>query len=328
MLTNYFLAFLSSFILGLISIFLFKKLSLRYKLLMPKGVPLIGGIAIGLAFCLGFLLGTGARLGVFVPLTGLFLGSLIILIFGVVDDRRELSVGAKFCVQITATAVLIFFGIRTQIVYIGAVANIIITLIWFLGITNAFNHLDVMDGLASGSAIIVSLAFFIVSALNGDALIAVLALSLCGAASGFFLYNMPPAKIYMGNAGSHFLGFVLAAIALMAHYAPLERKIALLSPLLILGFPIMDTAFLIMARISKKQLPFNKSNDHPALKFLSLGYSRRTALGVMFYFCFLFSASGVLLSHANGILSIVALVLIGLTGLFIILRMKRIKVHG
>ena len=105
----------------------------------------------------------------------------------------------------------------------------------------------------------------------------------------------------MGNSGSHFLGFALAAIALIISYAPLERKIALLSPVLILGLPIFDTAFLILARIIKKSLPFKKSNDHLALRFLALGYSKKKALLTMLALCLFFSISGVWLSQVPNI---------------------------
>lgn len=325
MLINYCLAFLSSFAAGLAATFLFGKASLRYKAFIPRGVPLVGGIAIGLAFLLGWL--AGWRGGFSMPARGLIGSSLIMLIFGVIDDHRELSVAAKLCGQLIASGILILSGIQTHIVYIGNIANIAITLIWLLGISNAFNHLDVIDGLAAGSAIIAGLAFFILAILNNDALTAVITLSLCAAALSFLPYNLPPAKIYMGNAGSHFLGFILAASALLLHYAPLERKIALLSPLFVLGFPIFDTAFLILVRISKKKLPFNKSNDHPALKLLAMGYSKKKALLAMLYFCFFFSLCGVLLSRAYGALGILLVVFAGLVGLLLALRMMRIPVN-
>jgi len=295
---------LSGFFLTVFFISLFKKLAVKYKILMPQGIPLVGGIAIGLSFAVVSILGFFLCRGFSQEVTGIIISSFTMLIFGIIDDWHELSIKAKFLVQIIATSLLILFGIKTQIVYIGNVANIIITFIWVLGITNAINHLDVIDGLAAGTVMFASLAFFAIAIFNGDIKTAALSLTLTVTAFSFLFYNFPPAKIYMGNSGSHFLGFVLAAIALVVSYAPLERKIALFSPLLILGLPMFDTAFLILARIVKKSLPFKKSNDHLALIFLALGYSKKKILLIMLALCLFFSISGILLSQVSSLFGI------------------------
>jgi UDP-GlcNAc:undecaprenyl-phosphate/decaprenyl-phosphate GlcNAc-1-phosphate transferase len=318
MLINCFLIFFSSFVAGMILVFLFKKIALRYKILTPQGIPLVGGIAMGLSFLFACLVWFLLYRSLLQETKGIIIASFIMLVFGIIDDWRELSILVKFLVQIIATTLMIAFGIRTQIVYIGNLANIIITFIWVLGISNAFNHLDVIDGLASGTAIIVSCAFFIVSFLGGDIKNAILALALSGAIFSFFIYNLPPAKIYMGNSGSHFLGFVLAAIALAISYAPLERKVALLSPLLILGFPIFDTIFLILMRLKQGKLVFKKSNDHLALRFLKMGYSKVKTLKAMLSLCLFFSLCGILVSQVSNqwgitIIAFVVLVIFVLT---------------
>jgi len=130
----------------------------------------------------------------------------------------------------------------------------------------------------------------------------------------------------MGNSGSHFLGFVLAAIALVISYAPLERKIALFSPLLILGLPIFDTAFLISMRIIKKSLPFKKSNDHLALRFLALGYSRKKTLLIMLTLCLFFSLCGILVSLVSNLSGITIIVFVGLVSLALTKKMSRVSV--
>ncbi len=256
----------------------------------------------------------------------IFAASFIMLVFGVIDDWKELSILAKFLVQVIATSLLILFGVRTQIIYIGNLANIIITFIWVLGITNAFNHLDVIDGVAAGTALIVSLAFFTISILNGSIENAILSLALSSAISGFLIYNLPPAKVYMGNSGSHFLGFTLAAVALIISYASLERKIALLSPVLILGFSIFDTGFLIMARIMKKSLPFKKSNDHLALKFLALGYSKKKVLLIMLGLCLFFCLCGILLSQVPNLVGIIIIIFVGFVSLALTKKMIKVEV--
>jgi UDP-GlcNAc:undecaprenyl-phosphate GlcNAc-1-phosphate transferase len=311
----------------MILVFLFRKIALRYKILTPQGIPLVGGIAMGLSFLfVACLVWFSLYRSLLQETKGIIIASLIMLVFGIIDDWRELSILAKFLVQIIATTLMIAFGIRTQIVYIGNLANIIITFIWVLGVSNAFNHLDVIDGVAGGTALIISLAFFIISFLGGDIKNAILALALSGAIFSFFIYNFPPAKIYMGNSGSHFLGFALAAIALAISYAPLERKVALLSPLFILGLPIYDTAFLIWARVIKKKLPFKKSNDHLALRFLILGYSKKKTLLTMLTLCLFFSICGILISQLSNLFGIIIIVCAVLVSFVLTNRMNKVQV--
>ena len=247
------------------------------------------------------------------------------LIFGVVDDWKELSISAKFLVQILTISLLIFLGIKTQIVGIGNFLNIIITFVWVIGITNAFNHLDIMDGLAGVTALIVSFAFFAVSIFNNDTRITIISLALAGATFGFLIYNLPPAKIYMGNSGSHFLGFVLASVALAISYAPIERKTALFSPLLILGFPIFDTAFLVFMRIKQKRSAFRKSEDHLALRLLKMGYSKSKILIFMFLLCLFFSLSGVAVSQVPNLFGIFIIVVVILASIVLSIQMSKIS---
>jgi UDP-GlcNAc:undecaprenyl-phosphate GlcNAc-1-phosphate transferase len=250
------------------------------------------------------------------------------LLFGLFDDHKELSIKTKFLVQIIAASVLIASGVRTQIIYIGDLANIGITLIWVIGITNAFNHLDITDGLAAGVAIIASGAFFIVSFFNQDIPSLVLTLALLSGVCSFLVYNLPPAKIYMGNSGSHFLGFVLSAIALLINYAPMEREIALLSPILILGLPIFDTVFVSLVRLKKHILPFKKSGDHLALLLLKSGYSEKKALATMFSLTLIFSISGVVLTRISNSSGIILVSSVTLMSIVLIVKMSKLRING
>jgi UDP-GlcNAc:undecaprenyl-phosphate GlcNAc-1-phosphate transferase len=248
---------------------------------MQHGVPAIGGLAIGAMFFIAaplFLVWNGIF---FKGGEGIMLASLVMLIFGVIDDRKNLSVIAKAVTQVIAALILVGFGVRTHIIYIGTTANIIITLIWVIGITNSFNHLDVMDGLAGIAAVICLASFVFLAIVKGDIFLIVLAITLLGGLCVFLKYNLPEAKIYLGNTGSHFIGFILAAMAMIVHYAPMERKVALISPLLILGLPIFDTAFVIFIRLVQGRSPFKKSNDHIATRLLKMNLSKWQALLLM-----------------------------------------------
>jgi len=323
---------ITGFAIGVIAVVILRKASLRYRLLLnQQGMPLVGGVAAAIVFI--------ALSAVFIypvlkpGLKGIIFSSLLMFLFGIIDDRRELSVVAKFAVQVVATGVLMVFGVRAQIVYIGNILNTAITFLWMIGITNAFNHLDVSDGLATGTTIMIGLSLFIIAFTNHDPDTALLALVVTASALSCFAYNFPPAKIYLGNAGSHFLGFLMAGIALTISYAPLERKVALFSPLVIFGLPIIDTAFLVLARLQKKKLPFNKSDDHPALRLLARGYSKKKTLLVMLTFCFAFCFFGTLLSQVSNILGAIILFIIAAITLFFLRKVssrkvKQATIHG
>ncbi len=326
MLIKYLPIVLNSFLGGIVLVFLLRKFSVKYSILIPQGIPLIGGIAMGLSFIIACFAGLLFYRSLSQGIRGIIIASFIMLAFGVVDDWKELSIVAKFLVQIIATSLLVFFGVRTQIVYIGNLANIIITFLWVLGITNAFNHLDVIDGIAAGIALIVSLALFTVSLLNGDIKNVILTSALIGAILSFLIYNLPPAKIYMGNSGSHFLGFILAAVALAISYAPLGRKMALFSPILILGFPIFDTAFLILMRIRRGRSALKKSDDHLALRFLKLGYSKNKTLLLMLVVTFFFSFCGVIISRAPNLLGAIIITFVALVSLALTKKMSKVMI--
>jgi len=328
MLVNCLIIIFVSFLTGIAGIVLFKKLALKSAFLAGKGIPLVGGISIALAFIFGIL--AGWLLFKFPPqqIIGIAFSAITMLGFGLFDDRQELSVNTKFLAQIIAASVLILSGVRTQIVYIGDWANIAITLIWIIGVTNAFNHLDIMDGLAAGVAVIASGAFLATSFFNQDIQSLVIALALLSAVLSFLFFNLPPAKIYMGNSGSHFLGFILAAVAISINYAPMERKIALLSPLLILGLPVFDTFFVILMRLKKHILPFKKSGDHLALLFLKSGYSQKKVLTAMFLLTLVFSVSGVALAKIPNYWGVMLVAAIVLMSIALIIRMSKLRING
>jgi UDP-GlcNAc:undecaprenyl-phosphate GlcNAc-1-phosphate transferase len=275
--------------------------SSRKLLLSREGIPLAGGIGMGAIFICAALIYC-ARASFPLEAAGLIAASFIMLCAGVVDDWRELSIGGKFLTQFVAATVLVLCGIKTDIVSIGLAGNLVITYIWVLGITNAINHLDILDGAAAGIVVMAAGALCILSALTHNTHAFFFCALLCAVSLGFLVVNLPPAKVYMGNAGSHFLGFVLAAVALSISYAPLERSVALASPLLILGFPMLDTWFLVWMRFRKRLLPFKKSNDHLILRLLAKGYSKKRTLAATYLLGAFFVLCGLAVSRVpNGV---------------------------
>lgn len=318
---------LIGFFLGIVFIVLFRNISLKYNILTSKGISSIGGISMGVAFFFASLAALFVGIIEKEVILGILIPSIVMLFFGIIDDKEELSVRQKFFTQAIAAALLILFGIKTEIVYIGKLANIIITFIWIIGITNAFNHLDIMDGLAAGTVIIVAGAFLAAAVFNKDVTIAFLSSALVGIVFSFLILNLPPARIYMGNSGSHFLGFILSAIALAINYASLEKKTALLSPIFILGFPIFDTAFIMLMRQRKGKSVLMKSNDHIALRLLKLGYSKSKALFLILLLALFFTLNGIMLSRFSNFMGCIIIGVVVLTVLLLTLRMSKVVVN-
>lgn len=323
---KYLIIFSGALIFSMLSIFLLAKISLKYKILQAKSISLVGGLGIGVTFvfssCLGvYVLGiTGAKIFTVLGV------SLLMLLFGIVDDLKELSILQKFLAQSFCAILLISFGIMTDIMYLGFWGNAVVTFFWILGITNAFNLLDIMDGLAAGAVLIVSSALLAIAFINPDLNMQILSIILCAATLGFLIFNLPPASIYLGNSGSHFLGFMICATTLILRYASKDNVFALLSPIVILWLPITDTLLLIIFRIMKKRMPFRKSNDHIAFRIRFSAASPVKTILVMFLLCFIFSLMGVVLTQVSNFWAMG--IIIGMFLFNIILFWKLIKIDA
>ena len=231
-----------------------------------KSVALLGGTAIFISFTLSVLLIIGLTRESFV----LLLGGGMIFVLGLLDDLVGTHPRVKLAVQ-----VLIAFGV----IYLGVVSkflpyswlNIFLTVFWIVGLMNAVNLLDNMDGLSSGITIIAALAILGLSLQKGEAGVALLCLALAGTCLGFLRYNSSPAKIFMGDCGSMFLGYMLAALAVLGgwqHSSPLAGT--LLPPILILGVPIFDTTLVTVLRLKNGRWPWQGGKDHSSHRLVSI----------------------------------------------------------
>jgi len=324
---KYLLIFTAALISGMLFTSWLARVSWKYKILKTKDIPLVGGLGIGLAFVFS------SGLGIFTfdlsvaKVLAVVSASLFMLFFGVIDDLRELSVVQKFLAQSFCAILLISFGIKTNIVYFGFWGNSLITFFWIVGMTNAFNLLDIMDGLAAGTTLIISCAFLLIGFLSPDLNVQILSLILCAVSAGFLIFNLPPAKVYLGNSGSHFFGLVIAAVALITHYASMENVFALLSPVMILGLPIMDTILLIIFRVIKKKPPFRKSRDHLALKIGALGLSPLVTILAMYLLCFIFASCGVILTRVNNLFAETIIISVFLFSIGIFMKLVKIEAY-
>ncbi len=327
MVYDYLVIFFLALVLSIGCTFGLRKLALKYKILYSQAIPLVGGPGIGLAFISTLFFSSFILPAFSGKLLAVAAAALIMLFFGIIDDLKELSVMHKLITQSICIVFLISCGIKTDIMYLGFWGNLLVTFFWLLGVTNAFNLLDILDGLTTGLVLIISSAFLLIGCLSSDLNVQILSLILCAISAGFLFFNFPPAKAYLGNSGSHFLGLMLAAMALIARYATENNGFALFSPLVILGLPIIDTLLLIIFRMMRKKLPFNKSKDHLALKIKALGFSPVRIILIMYSLCFIFSGCGVILTQVSnftalGILIMVSLFSVGIFSKFLKIEVK------
>ena len=267
-----------------------------------RAVPVLGGLAMLLAWLLtigGGILGPHAikpllstNVTAYPPgiqtvssqLIVLVLGAAALVALGLVDDRWPLTAFPKFVGQFCVAGAVACWGIRITLFWHNPFVTWFITALWILIIINAMNFFDNMDGLAAGVAATDALLFMFVAALRGQHFVAVLAGATFGTAVGFLFFNRPPASIFMGDAGSHFLGFSLGVVgALTTFYTPTESltPAPIIIPALILGLPIFDAAAVVFIRLREHRPIYVGDHKHISHRFTRMGLSRAQAVAVV-----------------------------------------------
>jgi UDP-GlcNAc:undecaprenyl-phosphate GlcNAc-1-phosphate transferase len=307
----YLLAFLGAFVTALIALPLWRKWCLRSGLVDDPGhrkiheqaVPLAGGLSVMTALVLPILLGVLAlgiqrksqlslldagtvdRLSYGVQkrsleLAVIFLGAFGMLIVGLLDDKHELKPSAKFAGQFLIAALVAATGARITLFVPSAIFSYAITIVWILTVINAFNFMDNMNGLCAGLGAISALCFALLSAFAGQYLVALIAFLTCGALLGFLPYNFPRALAFLGDAGSHLVGYLLAILAILPHFhtAKHPRPWAVLSPLLILAVPLGDMAWVVLLRWKMGRPFYVGDNNHLSHRLVQRGFTRAKAV--------------------------------------------------
>jgi len=233
------------------------------------------------------------------PLLAVYaLGSLVILTLGLADDRARLSARYKLAVEAVVALGVAAGGERLEAFGMGYVPGVLLTMLWILAVTNAFNLLDHMDGLSSGVAIIAGTGFLAVAFQTQQFLIAPATACLLGACAGFLLFNFPPAKIFLGDAGSLFIGFWLACLTVsFTFYQAPYRLYTYFVPLAVLAVPLFDTAAVVAIRILRRRPVFEGDTNHLAHRLAALGLSRRLAVLAVYALTLLTALSAILLYH-------------------------------
>ena len=265
-------------------------------------IPRLGGLAIFIGFMISILL--------FVRITpemkSILLGAVIIVVLGVVDDIMALPAGIKFVIQIGAALIPALNGVQIlafsnpnifsdNLYWVLGNLSIPITVLWIVGLTNAVNLIDGLDGLANGVSAISATTMLVIALLASEAQVAIVMAALVGACAGFMPYNLNPAKMFMGDTGATFLGFILATMSiqgLFKYYA----VISFVVPFLILGLPIFDTAFAFIRRIAHGQNPMHADRSHIHHRLIDMGLNQKQAVATLYVISAILGLSAVVLT--------------------------------
>jgi UDP-GlcNAc:undecaprenyl-phosphate GlcNAc-1-phosphate transferase len=254
-------------------------------------MPLLGGVALGVGLAAGCILAyalPGAR-SIDSPLLGLGIGALIMIGLGLYDDRFGADAKVKLTVQTVAALIVVASGSRVDLLTnpLGGhwnlgVLSVPISVLWIVGITNALNLIDGLDGLAAGIGLIVSLTLFTAAFPDPNCFVPIVAIALAGSSLGFLRYNFPPARIFLGDAGSILIGFVIAVTGMQASLKG-ATAITLAVPLVAVGVPVVDTLLAILRRSLKRKHLFKADREHLHHRLLGIGLSHRQTVVVMYW---------------------------------------------
>ena len=243
--------------------------------------PLVGGPVLLVAILVSYL-ALGSPLDS--PIVGILLGSLFVVVWGTVDDRWGLSPVVKLLAQLGAAVILIAFGVQVLVTRIPLL-DLALSVVWIVGLMNAFNFVDSMDGLAVGLAIVAAGFFMLVTLDAQQPTFAMLSAVLLGSLLGMYYFNAMPAKVFLGDSGSQLLGFALAAVGIA--YSPagaqLPQALTWFTTILVLGVPIFDTALVVFSRLRRGKPIYAARQDHTYHRFVSMGiHPTRSVLTMQF----------------------------------------------
>ncbi len=239
-----------------------------------RPIPRLGGIAVAIAFACVSLIGlgiVGQTRTVALAIT-ILLPALLVAIVGFVDDMRHVHPGVRISLQAGVALLAWTLGTRIAVTEIWWV-DLLLFVLWILTIVNGINLLDNSDGLAASTVLVASVGATVIALSSGQELVAVLGLSLGGVAVGFLWFNWSPARVYLGDAGAYFLGFLVAVLAVRLRPESLDPQWSLLVPILLLILPIVDTSFVVFRRVSVGTHPFTAGRDHLSHELQGLGLS-------------------------------------------------------
>ncbi|MEA2115534.1 MAG: MraY family glycosyltransferase [Thermodesulfobacteriota bacterium] len=332
--TTILFTFIAAFLFALVATPLVKKVALQYGLVDEPSdrkvhelaLPRIGGVVIFFAFLFPFTLfflfniqNTATELIVTDDhLTGFVVGAIIVFLVGLLDDIKKLSPAIKFGGQILAALAAYYWGFRIGIVSIPftdgvslGFLSLPITLFWFVLVINAINLIDGLDGLAAGICFFVSLAMLFVCSVNNHIFEALAFASLAGSLLGFLRYNFNPASIFMGDCGSYFLGYTLAALSIHGSIKG-QFATAMLIPFIALGVPLIDTMWAPFRRFVLGRKMFRADNEHIHHRLIKMGYTQRRAVLMIYILTIILGVASITIVHTQNDTSALILFVLGI----------------
>ncbi|MEP7290506.1 MAG: MraY family glycosyltransferase [Chloroflexota bacterium] len=255
--------------------------------------PMMGGLAIYVGLAVALLLLSPPQY--LVEFVALLSGAAFLALVGLLDDRYSLPAKPRLVAQIFATLVLIASGVHVQMFNIPLL-DYSITILWVVGVINALNFLDNIDGLAAGLSAIAAGFFTLIGFTEGLTLVSALAAALMGSAVGFLIYNFNPASSFMGDMGSTVLGFVLATLGIKLEFGAQPPSVTWMVPLLVLALPLFDISLVVFTRLLEGRSPGQAGKDHTSHRLMSLGFSQRGTVLVLYGACLFFGTLAFLVS--------------------------------
>lgn len=295
-----------------------------------KPIPRAGGLAIFGGFIVSYLI-FGA---INTQVRAILIGALMVVVLGVLDDVYTLKPLVKFAGQIAAALVPVLAGVQVQsltnpfsmsgYLHLGVWA-IPLTVFWIVGITNAVNFIDGLDGLACGVSAIGTITMFTISVLLAEVDVVVAMAALAGACIGFLPYNMNPAKIFMGDTGSMLLGFLLASFSVQGLFK-FYAVISFVVPFLMLGLPIFDTSFAIIRRLARGQSPMHADRGHVHHRLIDMGFDTKQSVAILYGLSAVLGLSAVVIATSGEgkiVILAIAVLLCFFIGMAITVREKK-----
>jgi len=327
--TNYLLVFAGALVLAMGATPAARRLAARTgfidhpeaRRIHTRPVPRLGGAAIYLAVIVAALV-LGRRYN-FAQFGAILVGATGVSFMGLVDDRWGLRPLIKMLIQALAALLLYANGI-----YVGTfhhpILNLVTTVLWVGFITNAVNFLDNMDGLAGGVSAIAAAFFALMCSFSGQYLVGALSIAVLAACLGFLFYNLNPASIFMGDSGSQFLGFILAAIGIKLRFPDNVTFVTWMVPVLVMGLPIFDTALVIVSRLRRRLNPATTpGTDHTSHRLAAAGMTQREVVLTLYVVSFILGLLATFVTQASVLEGYVVGGTVALAGLYDMWRLER-----
>ena len=279
-----------------------------------KPIPRLGGLAIFFGFLFAILL--FGRIDH--QTRGILLGAVIIVVLGVIDDSHPLGPKLKFAVQVAAALMPVLHGVVIERFsnpnifsdnpYINlGVLSIPLTIVWIVGITNAVNLIDGLDGLAIGVSSIACFSLFAIAVMVSEPFVAIIMAALAGACIGFMPYNLNPARMFMGDTGATFLGYMLAVVSIQGLFK-FYAVVSFAVPFLILGLPIFDTLYAIVRRLRHGQNPMQPDRGHVHHRLIDMGFSQKQSVAILYAMSGILGLSAVVLTTSGELKAMLLLI--------------------